>query len=167
MKSISHYFEGRLIRFAIVVFWLLFWFLNVIDKFINKPAFLWAGKDRVTQLVEYFSSIGIENINIVLASLVFISIAEITVTLFLAFSLWNLLKKNGERAKLWFFWGTLTGLGIFTFFAVGDQVFGERSELLEHTIFWVALFISWRAYTHSLKKEWGTAPISYPRLNLV
>lgn len=37
-------------------------------------------------------------------------------------------------------------------FALGDQVFGERSELLEHTIFWAALFISWRVYTHSLLK---------------
>ena len=152
MKSIIHYFEGRFMRFAIVGFWLLFWLLNVIDKFINKPTFLWAGKDRIAQFIEYFSSIGIENINIVLASLMFITIAEIAATLFLGYSLWNLIRKNAIQAKIWFFWGTLTGLGIFTFFAVGDQIFGERSELLEHTIFWVALFISWRAYNHSLLK---------------
>ena len=153
MKAISHYFEGRLIRFAIVGFWLLFWFLNVIDKFINQPTFLWAGKDRITQFVEYFSSIGIENINIVLAFLIFVTIIEIAATLFLAYSLWNLLRKNAVKARMWFFWATLTGLGIFTFFAVGDQVFGDRSELLEHTIFLIAILISWRAYNHSLLKE--------------
>ena len=153
MKSLTRYLEGRLIRFAIVGFWLLFWLLNSIDKFINKPTFLWVGTDRVTQLVEYFSSIGIENVNIALASLVFISVFEIAATLFIAYSLWNLLKKNAKRARLWFFWGTLTGLGIFTFFAVGDQVFGERGELLEHTIFLIAILISWRAYNQSLKEE--------------
>lgn len=153
MKSLNHYLEGRLLRFAIVGFWLLFWLLNVIDKFISKPMFLWAGKDRMAQLVEYFSSIGIENINIALVFLVLISIAEITALFFVALSLWSLLRKNKKGARIWFFWGTLTGLAIFTFFAVGDQVFGEREELLEHTIFWVALFISWRAYTHSLREE--------------
>ena len=153
MKSLSHYFEGRLIRFAIVGFWLLFWLLNVIDKFINKPMFLWAGKDRITQLIEYFSSIGIENVNVALASLVLISIAEIAAFLFLACSLWGLLRKNEKEAKAWFFWGTLVGLATFTFFAIGDQVFGERGELLEHTIFWAALLISWGAYAYSLKDE--------------
>ena len=61
MKSLSNHFEVKFIHIAIVGFWFLFWFLNSIDKVINKPMFLWAGKDRVTQLTDYFSSIGIEN----------------------------------------------------------------------------------------------------------
>ena len=153
MKSLSQHSRGRLIRLAIVGFWLLFWLFNVIDKIISEPMFLWAGKDRVTQFIEYFSSIGIENINIVLGSLVFISIFESAAFLFLAGSLWRLLRNNEKEARAWFFWGTLVGLATFTFFAIGDQVFGERGELLEHTIFWAALLISWRAYTFSLKDE--------------
>lgn len=153
MKSLTQHLKGRFIRLAIVGFWMLFWLLNVIDKIIIEPMFLWVGKDRVAQLIEYFSSIGIENINIVLASLLLISVGEIAAFIFLAGSLWRLLRKNEKEARTWFFWGTLAGLATFTFFAIGDQVFGDRSELLEHTIFWAALLISWRAYTFSLRDE--------------
>ena len=38
------------------------------------------------------------------------------------------------------------GCVIFSFFAIGDQVFGDRGELLEHTIYWMALIVSWGAY---------------------
>ena len=153
MKSLSNHFEVKFIHIAIVGFWFLFWFLNSIDKVINKPMFLWASKDRVTQLTDYFSSIGVENANVALATLIFIAVVEIAASLFLAFSLVSLFAGKEKSARLWFFWGTLTGLGIFTFFAIGDQIFGDRMELLEHATFWTALLVSWGAYTHFLKEE--------------
>ena len=121
--------------------------MNSADKIINQPLFLWVGKDRITQFVEYFNSIGIGNANVAITFLILVSIAEFFAFVLLAGSLWHFIQKNMDKARLLFFWGTLLGLAIFTFFAVGDQVFGDRKELLEHAIFWVALIMSWRVFT--------------------
>ena len=43
---------------------------------------------------------------------------------------------------------SFAGLVIFSFFAIGDQIFGDRVELQEHTTFWMALIISWGAYIY-------------------
>jgi len=40
----------------------------------------------------------------------------------------------------------ITGLLLFTFLTLGDQTFGDRFQLLEHTIFWVAVLVSWGAF---------------------
>lgn len=53
--------ENHIIHLGIVVFWLLFWLFNVIDKVIGGTTFLWVGKDRYVQFIKYFSSIGIDN----------------------------------------------------------------------------------------------------------
>lgn len=148
MKFSSNTYEGKLIRIGTVVFWALFWFLNVIDKFINKPTFLFAGKDRITQFQNYFSSIGLEDPNIALGFLIFVTIAEIVAFLLVAAALFSLVTNNDKKAHIFFFWGTFVGLAIFSFFAIGDQIFGDRSELLEHTTFWVALIVSWGAYKY-------------------
>lgn len=146
--SNNNYIEGWVIRFGVVVFWVLYWFLNVVDKFIGSPVFLWVGKDRFAQFVKYFSSIGIENQNVASGFLIFVTTAEIVAFILVTAALWNLVVKNYRKAHIFFFWGTFAGLAIFSIFSIGDQIFGDRRELLEHTIYWIALIVSWGAYTY-------------------
>ena len=143
--------EGIIIQLGVLVFWFLFWLLNVIDKFIGDRTFLWAGKDRLNQFIEYFSSVGIENPITAQGFLIFITIAEILALILIAISLWYFLKRNPQKTHDFFFWGTFIGLAIFSFFSIGDQIFGDRHELLEHTTYWMALIISWGAYTYFQK----------------
>ena len=148
MLKLNPQIETKVIRYAIVVFWILFWLFNVIDKFISKATFLWVGKDRLTQFVNYFHSIGIENQSIALVFLVIVTLAEIVALIFVLYAFINLVYNKEVQARTYFFWGTVTGLVIFTFFTVGDQVFGDRVELLEHTTYWAFLIISWAAYNY-------------------
>lgn len=39
----------------------------------------------------------------------------------------------------------------FSIFAIGDHIFGDRLELLEHTLFWFITLFSWVAFVHSDK----------------
>lgn len=151
---ISSKVEGKIIRIGIVVFWDLFWFFNIIDKFISSPTFLWVGKDLLTQFTNYFSSIGIENPNVAFGFLAFVTIAEIAAFILVTIALWYLVYDNEQKARLFFFFGTFVGLAIFSFFSIGDQIFGERHELLEHTTYWIALIISWGAYIYFPKKSY-------------
>ena len=147
--------ESKTIQFGIIIFWLLFWLLNVIDKFIGSSTFLWVGKDRLTQFVKYFSSVGIDNPNVAFTFLIFVSIAEIIALVLIAGALWQLMLGNEQKAHQFFFWGTFAGLAMFSFFAIGDQIFGERHELLEHTTYWMALIVSWGAYKYFPKPNNG------------
>lgn len=139
--------ENRLIHLAIISFWWLFWLLNVVDKVIPGKTFLWVGKDRMAQFTNYFSSVGIENTLIVALFLIFSTIIEALALYFLTVSLIGFISKNREKTHRFLFLGILTSLFLFTFFSVGDQIFGDRVELLEHSTFWIALIISWYVYT--------------------
>jgi hypothetical protein len=152
VSSDKNYIEGAVIRFGVVIFWVLFWLFNVIDKFIGGATFLWVGKDRFAQFTKYFTSIGVESPTVVSGFLIFVSIAEIIALVFVGLALWHLIRRNDEKARSFFFRGTVAGLFVFTFFAVGDQIFGDRMELWEHTTFWMALIISWGAYIYPVRK---------------
>ena len=139
--------ENRIIRGGIIVFWCLFWLFNVIDKVIGQNIFLWVGKDRLTQFVAHFASIGIENVLVAKLTLIFVSAVEFIAFFFLALALWEFIKKREERTRFYLFWGILTSLFIMSLFAIGDQIFGERAELLEHATYWIAFVLSWFVYT--------------------
>lgn len=145
--------ESKVIRFGIVIFWALFWLFNVIDKFIGGSTFLWVGKDRYSQFVNYFSSIGIENPIFASSFLVFVTITQIIALILIATTFFYLIRRNEQKARHFFFWGTFVGLFIFSFFSIGDQIFGYRMELWEHTTFWMALIISWGAYVYFPKGD--------------
>ncbi|MEC8759453.1 MAG: hypothetical protein VXX70_07870, partial [Bacteroidota bacterium] len=53
-------------------------------------------------------------------------------------------------------------LGTFTFFSIGDHWFGDRFELLEHTLFWFVSLASWVVFTR-LKAQAPTDPVSLPK----
>lgn len=140
--------QDRIILYGVVVYWTLFWLFNVVDKFIGGETFLWVGKDRMAQFLEYFSSIGIENPVVAKGFLFFVTVLQLLALLLLLGALWQLIFGKKKRADDYFFWGTLAGLIIFSLFAMGDQIFGDRFELLEHTIYWMSLIISYGAYKY-------------------
>ena len=124
---------------------------NVIDKFVAGEHFLWVGKDRLSQFVEYFSSIGITDPGLAARVLLLVSIIEVIALLFFTLALlFVVINKKLVRGAV--FYGILTSLVLFSLFSIGDQVFGDRHELLEHTIYWIALVLSWFIYTRIEKK---------------
>lgn len=152
MEKYNSLLERRVIQFGITVFWILFWLFNVIDKFIGQTKFF-LGTDRLSQFTEYFSSIGIEDIRIVNAFLNAVTVIEITALILALFSFFSLVVGQHIKARRYFFWATFTGLALFSLFTIGDQVFGDRHQLLEHTTYWIALIISWGAYTYFSRKD--------------
>jgi hypothetical protein len=139
--------EAHIIQLGTILFWLLFWLFNFIDKLLHDTSF-WVGRNRLEQFQDYFASIGILDPIVSVVMLVLVSLAELLAFFLLAVSLWHFVRKRHVLAAKAFFWATTVGLCIFGFFTIGDQVFGDRFELLEHTIYWIALIVSWGAYTY-------------------
>ena len=144
---------GQIIPWGILLFWALFWGLNVVDKFIGGSGFLWVGKDRLAQMVKFFSSIGIENTKLSLVVLLFITLIEIAALVFILGALIGKFKQEHKTAKRMYFWGTFMGLVVFSFFSIGDQIFGDRFELLEHSLYWMVIVVSWGAYNYYPRLE--------------
>lgn len=152
MMNITLKKENKIIKGGIIIFWGLFWLLNVVDKIIPKDMFLWMGKDRLAQFVNYFESIGIANPIIAQITLFGVSVLQVLALIFFIIAVVQYLKGNMVKARAGTFWGILFSLIIFSLFAIGDQIFGDRFELMEHTIYWIALVNSWFVYTHVDKK---------------
>ena len=136
----------RLLRLAILAYWTLFWAFNVLDKAIGGAHFLWVGRDRFAQFQKYFESVGLGSPHVANAALVVAGALEIFAFLYFAGALRFEWKEQQDRARQWGFIGTLLTLGTFTFFSIGDHWFGDRFELLEHTLFWFVSLASWVAF---------------------
>ena len=126
-----------------LVYWSLFWLLNSLDKFIGGSHFLWVGRDRFAQFHKFFASAGLDAPIIADLSLIVAAGLEVFAFVFFTGALIFYLKKSVDEARTWFFVGIALTLIIFTIFAIGDHVFGDRFELLEHTLFWFITLISW------------------------
>ena len=140
--------SAKIIRLGTVFFWFQFWFLSVIDKLIFNPTFLWAGENFMKEFTELFQSIGIDNAIVADGFYWFVVLAEIVALVLISLALWNHLINHEQKAHHFFFLATFMGLAIFSFFTIGDHIFGEGSDLLEHTMYWMSLIISWGAYTY-------------------
>lgn len=155
-QSISEYKldrkkENRILKGSIIVYWFLFWFFNVVDKLIGGSTFLFVGKDRLAQFTEYFNSIGLTNPFVAKFVLFVVTVIEIIALVYLALALWNWYKKDENKTHVNLFLGLFWSFVTFSLFAIGDQIFGDRFELLEHSIYWVAVLLSWYVYTHLRK----------------
>lgn len=139
--------EHFIIRSGLILFWLIFWGLNVVDTFVGHLAYLWVGKDRLSEFVNFFESIGIANPLVAQYFLIVTTIFQIIAVAFLILALIRLWQGSEKRARSHFFWGTFTGIVMFSYFAIGDQMFGRSEMLWQHTMYWLALVISWGAYT--------------------
>lgn len=138
--------QERLVRGVILVFWTCFWLLNVVDKAIGGSTFLWVGRDRFAQFQKYFASAGLESPLIADAALYVAAALEVFALVFFAGALWNFVARRVNEARSWCFIGIVITLVTFTFFSIGDHLFGDRFELLEHTLFWFVTLASWGVY---------------------
>ena len=139
----SKFSTGQIVRFSILVYWSIFWFFNVIDKLIGGSMFLWVGRDRFAQFQKFFASAGLDSPIIADAALIVAAGLEVFAFVFFAGALLNFLKNRVETSRSWFFLGIVFTLVTFTIFSIGDHIFGDRFELLEHTLFWFITLISW------------------------
>ena len=145
--------EHAWLRGAILVFWTLFWGLSVVDKIIPDVTHLWVGKDFFALFVKFFASLGLKDPMFATAALAGVSGLEAVNFTFYATAMLALLKGDARRAETWFFRGIVTSLGLFVLFSMGDQVFGDRFQLLEHGLFWMVLLASWIAFKFFATEE--------------
>jgi hypothetical protein len=133
----------ELIRYFILIYWILFWLLNIVDKAIGGAHFLFVGKDRFAQVQRFFDSLGIGDPIIANIALIITVGLETFALVFFCGSLYHFAKKNIDATRSWFFIGIALTLITFTYFSFGDQVFGDHFELLEHGLFWFIGLLSW------------------------
>ncbi|MDA8628594.1 hypothetical protein N9M15_00095 [Bacteroidia bacterium] len=141
--------NGNLIRYLILIFWALFWLFNVLDKLVGGAHYLFVGKDRFAQIQRYFDSIGLGNPLVTNFMLMFTTALESFALVCFLGALYHLQRKNIESNRAWFFLGIVVTLTTYTFFSIGDQIFGDHSELLEHALFWFIALLSWIIYHRS------------------
>lgn len=132
-----------LIKYFILIYWILFWLLNVIDKAIGGAHFLFVGKDRFAQIQRFFDSLGLGDPNIANIALIITVGLETFALVFFCGALYHFAKKNIDATRSWFLMGIALTLITYTYFTVGDQVFGDHFELLEHGLFWFIGLLSW------------------------
>lgn len=145
--------EKKIIQFLIITYWTFFGALTVIDKIIPDVYLFWVGADFYTLFIKLFASLGLTNPLYATISLVGVSSIEVMAFVCYLFSLFNLYKGNDKISEQWFYRGILFSIILFTFFSIGDQVFGDRSNLLEHSIFWIILVVSWIVYKYNSLTE--------------
>ncbi len=132
-----------LIRCFILVYWILFWLLNSIDKIIGGAHFLFVGRNRFAQIERFFDSIGLGEPIYANIALIVTAGLEIFALVFFTGALYHFIKKDKDTSRSWFFIGIALTLITFTYFSIGDQIFGDHFELLEHGIFWFITLLSW------------------------
>ena len=137
---------NQLVRYSILFYWSIFWLFNIVDKIIGGSLFLWVGRDRFAQFQKFFASAGLESPAIANFALIIAAGLEVFAFVFFTGALLYFLKKKIETSRTWFFIGIVFTLITFTIFSIGDHIFGDRFELLEHTLFWFLTLFSWVAF---------------------
>ncbi|MFB1004453.1 MAG: hypothetical protein QMC70_10005 [Bacteroidia bacterium] len=140
--------ESKLIQYFILVHWLFFAGTTALDKLIPDVYPLWVGADFYTLFVKLFASLGIKDPIFATAALSAVSVVEIASFVCFLLALILLVKSKKKSAEHWFSRGILLSLVLFSFFSIGDQVFGDRFTLLEHGIFWCILLVSWLVFLY-------------------
>lgn len=141
--------EKRIIKYLILVYWTLFAATTVIDKIIPDVYPLWVGADFYTLFIKLFASLGLKDPIIATIALVGVSLIEIVTFVCYSFSLFNLMNRKDNRSEQWFYRGISFSILLFSFFTIGDQFFGDRFTLLEHSIFWIILIVSWTVFKYN------------------
>ena len=155
--------DKRIIQYLILIYWTFFEGLTVIDKIIPDVYPYWIGADFYTLFIKFFASLGVTNPIFATLALVAISSIEILAFVCYLFSLFNLYKGKDKISEQWFYRGVLFSVLLFSFFSIGDQVFGDRNNLLEHGIFWIMLIISWVVYKYNTQPEEGVMKFSFSK----
>ena len=145
--------EKKTIQYIILIYWTFFGALSVIDKIIPDVYPYWVGADFYTLFIKFFASLDITNPIFATIALAGISAIEIVSFVCYLFSIYNLYKGKDKISEQWFYRGISFAVLLFSFFSIGDQVFGDRNNLLEHGIFWIILVVSWLVYKYNSLTE--------------
>lgn len=140
--------EKRLIKYFVLFYWTFFAATSVIDKIIPDVYPLWVGADFYTLFIKLFASLGLKDPIFATMALAVVSLIEIITFVCYLFSLLNLFNRNDNISEQWYYRGISFSVILFSFFTIGDQVFGDRFTLLEHSIFWIILVVSWAVFKY-------------------
>ncbi len=140
--------KNEWIRGSILIYWSIFWLFNIADKIIGGSHFLWVGRDRFAQFQKFFASAGLEAPIVADVALIIAAALEVFAFVFFSGALIHFFRRRQSEARTWFLLGTCFTLITFTIFSFGDHLFGDRFELLEHTLFWFMTLASWVIFTH-------------------
>ncbi len=140
--------EIRIIRFMVLLFWTFFWGLSVVDKIIADVQTFWVGKDFFALFIKFFASLGLKQPIFATAALAAVSALEVINFVLFSMASIQFFKGNQEATEKWFFRAVLSSLLLFSLFSIGDQVFGDRFQLLEHGLFWIVLLASWLVFKY-------------------
>ncbi len=155
--------EKKTIQYFVLIYWTFFGALTVVDKIVPDVYPFWVGADFYTLFIKFFASLGITNPIFATIALTFISILELLAFICYLFSLFNLYKGKDKISELWFYRGISFSIILFSLFSIGDQVFGDRFNLLEHGIFWIILVFSWVIYKYNSISEERAFKISFSK----
>lgn len=145
--------EKKLIQYFILIYWTFFGALTVIDKIVPDVYPYWVGADFYTLFIKFFASLGLADPIFATIALAGISFIEILAFVCYSFSLFTLYKGKDKISEQWFYRGVSFSVILFSLFSIGDQVFGDRFNLLEHGIFWIILVVSWVVYKYNSLTE--------------
>jgi hypothetical protein len=145
--------ERKIIQFSIILYWTTFWGLSVLDKIIPAVQKNWVGKDFFALFVKFFESLGIKDPLYATIALGLISTIEILNFVCYLFAIINFSRGNTSLTEKWFYNGILSSVVLFILFSIGDQVFGDRFQLLEHGVFWMILIASWALFKFASDPE--------------
>ena len=155
--------EKTLMRYFILIYWAFFEVLTVIDKIIPDVYPYWVGADFYTLFIKFFASLGLTNPIFATIALAVISSMEILICVCYLFSLYNLYKGGEKSSEQWFYCGVSFSVLLFSLFSIGDQVFGDRNDLVEHGIFWISLIVSWVVYKYYTQTEERVIKFSFSK----
>lgn len=141
--------EKVAIKYLILVYWTFFFLTGVIDKIVPDVYPFWVGADFYTLFIKLFASLEIKNPIYATITLAGVSLMEVMTFVCYLFALCSRLFKNESTSDQWFNRGVSLSILLFSFFTMGDQVFGDRFTLLEHSIFWIILVVSWVLFNHN------------------
>ena len=135
LKKVNDRLPSRVILSA---FWASFWLLNGLDKFFNGEHFF--GVTRDEKFIDYFAGLLLPS-QLALTTLYAFGVAE--VLLGLGF-LYILIRRDAPPVlnRLNFKFSML----LFFAFSIGDILFGDRAELLEHGTFLVLVIVSFEFF---------------------
>ncbi len=155
--------QKRIIRYFILIYWVFFEALTVIDKIIPDVTRFWVGADFYTLFIKLFASLGLTHPIYATVALALTALGETAVLVLFLLALYNLYRGRAARSEYWFDRGVALSVLIFSFFSIGDQVFGDRSNLLEHGIFVIILIVSWAIFKYGFQIEERIARLSLSR----
>jgi hypothetical protein len=136
----------RPITLTICCFWMMFWLLNGLDKFLARThlgLFHWWGNDRIEKFGMYFDRLAFPE-PMVWPTLVFAGIVELALAALFFRALTQLVRQLPGSIRLADL-GVALSILCFMGFAVFDVIVGDRAELLEHSTYVGVLLISYLA----------------------